>query len=378
MTDTAIAKRQELALIKRDVVDVVANRVQQLIGEGQLQLPENYAVGNALMAWWLALQSCVDKDKRPALSVCTKDSIANATLDMVVQGLDPGKKQCYPVVYGKELVCQRSYFGDEALLRRARPEVAHVWAEPWYAGDDIEWEIKRGRRIVTKHIQKAENVGSLEKIRGGYVVVEDTDGNVLHCEIMTIEQIKKSWEKSKTYDGKRQTFHLEQPEEAVKRTVIRRASKRLINSSNDAYLVRAVERQEHLAAETEMRARVESEANKELLTFPVDTQPQEEEQAPARERAAEPAREPEVVEEEESPSSPTARFLDFIEANDLDASKARRLAAHMRGLGDARQLSNDHCAAILADPRPFLNRYTKEFGAPQKKNEQARLDGPGF
>lgn len=378
MSDTAIAKREQLALIKRDVVDVVSARVEQLVGEGRLQLPENYAVGNALMTWWLALQSCEDKDHKPALQVCTKDSIANATLDMVVQGLDPGKKQCYPVVYGKELVCQRSYFGDEALLRRARPEVAHIWAEPWYEGDQIEWEIKRGRRIVTKHVQKAENLGDLKKIRGGYVVVEDSDGNVLHCEIMTIEQIKRSWDKSKTY-GKGKTFHTEQPEEAVKRTVIRRASKRLINASNDAYLVRAVERQEHLAAESEMRAKVEEGANKELLSFPAEVQ----QTAPAPDSAA--ANEAEVLDDEEGngPSSPFARFLDLIDANELDASKARKLAAKIHSLDDVRKLSNEHCETILQDTGSFLALYESEYRQGEAKKQvastgQARLDGPGF
>lgn len=271
---TAAEKRQDngaapnaIALVKKDVVDVVGARVEELVRNGQLELPEKYAVGSALMSWWLALQSCVDKDKRPALSVCTRDSIANATLDMVVQGLTPAKKQCYPVVYGTTLVCQRSYFGDEAVLRRARPDVAHVWTEVYYEGDTVEWEINRGRRVVGRHLQAEENIGGLDKIRGAYAVIEDSDGEVLHCERMTIDQIKTSWKKSKTY-GKGDTFHKEQPEEACKRTAIRRACKRLINASDDSYLVRAVERSDFASAEAELAEEAEGNANATLVDFP--------------------------------------------------------------------------------------------------------------
>lgn len=43
----------------------------------------------------MTLQSMTDKNRKPALTVCTKDSIANSLLDMVVQALNPVKKQCY-------------------------------------------------------------------------------------------------------------------------------------------------------------------------------------------------------------------------------------------------------------------------------------------
>jgi recombination protein RecT len=38
------------------------------------------------------------------LQACTRDSIANALLDMAVQGLNPAKKQGYFIAYGKQLV----------------------------------------------------------------------------------------------------------------------------------------------------------------------------------------------------------------------------------------------------------------------------------
>ena len=82
-----------LALVKKDVVDVVEKKVQGFVSKGELHLPPNYSVENAMKSAWLILQSTVNKDKRPVLEVCSKDSIANALLDMAVQGLNPAKNK---------------------------------------------------------------------------------------------------------------------------------------------------------------------------------------------------------------------------------------------------------------------------------------------
>ena len=46
--------------------------------------------------------------------------------------------------------------------------------------------------------------------------------------------------------------------------------KRLINSSNDSYLVRAMKRQEHLIVETEMEERIKEEGNQAIIEV-IDT-----------------------------------------------------------------------------------------------------------
>jgi len=366
MSEKPKSQKQDLALMKRDIVDVVAQRVQNLVGAGQLHLPSGYSAQNAIAGWWLKLQSTNDKNGRPALSVCTRDSVANATLDMVIQGLDPGKDQCYPVVYGDKLVCLRSYFGDEALLRRIHPE-ARVYAEPIYKGDELSYEICRGRKMVTKHIQKFENVGNLESIVGAYAVVEPGNGHEPHCEIMTIEQIKKAWSRGQNWPASqgKQSAHTDHPEEFAKKTVIARACKRMINSSNDSYLVRAVEQQAHLVAETEMQERMKEEANQEVIDLPPEN---------VQETREEPQSEtPEP--EQESPSSPAARFADLIDEYDLDASKARKLAASIRKKKDVRSIGNEDFEAILGDAQGFLSSYAKQY---RSAGEQPSLGGPGF
>lgn len=61
------------------------------------------------------------------MEVCSRESIANSLLDMVVQGLSPAKTQCYFIVYGNQLQLNRSYFGTQAVLKRLT-NVKDIWA----------------------------------------------------------------------------------------------------------------------------------------------------------------------------------------------------------------------------------------------------------
>ena len=76
---------------EKNISDGVLARVAELEKTGGLQIPRNYSAANAIKSAWLILQNTVDRDKHPVLTACTKESIANALLDMVIQGLAPGK-----------------------------------------------------------------------------------------------------------------------------------------------------------------------------------------------------------------------------------------------------------------------------------------------
>ena len=95
--------------------DVVNSKLAGLQDEGLVIAP-NYAPANALKSAFFKILKTKDRNKKPALEVCTKDSVANALLEMVTQGLSPAKNQCYFIVYGNELQLQRSYFGTMAVL----------------------------------------------------------------------------------------------------------------------------------------------------------------------------------------------------------------------------------------------------------------------
>jgi len=258
----------ELALIKKDVVDIVGKKVQEFVSKGELHLPPNYSVENAMKSAWLILQNTVDKDKRPVLQVCTKDSIANSLLDMAVQGLNPAKKQGYFIAYGKQLVFQRSYFGTMAVTKRVAG-AKDIFAEVVYKGDEFEYTIHRGNKVITKHVQRIENVDPDNIVAAYCTIVFDDDRQF--TDIMTWQEIQKAWSKSKMNPGKEGSTHKEFAQEMCRKTVINRACKRYLNSSDDgSLLMHHVNRADEVAAEAEVEAEIEENANQELIDIEAD------------------------------------------------------------------------------------------------------------
>ena len=255
-----------LALIKKNVVDVVAARVDDLVSTGELHMPANYSPQNAMKAAWLTLQATEDKNHNPVLEVCSQESIANTLLDMVIQGLSPGtaKKQCYFIAFGKTLTLLRSYFGTEAILKRIYGQETEIFAQVVYEGDKFEYEINLDRVRVTKHVQVLGNIDPA-KIIAAYAVIT-LPNREPSTEIMTMAQIKKAWLQGKANGNS--PAHQGFPDQMSKRTVINRACKGLINSSDDACLIQSIDRQARLAAEEEIKEEVSELANATPIALP--------------------------------------------------------------------------------------------------------------
>ena len=210
---------------QKDIADTVLKRVVELQDKETLSLPKNYNPGNALKSALLIIESLTDKNKRPALEVCTKKSVVNALFDMCIQALSPAKKQCYFIVRGDQLTLSRSYFGTCAALKRLNG-IQDVYAQVIYRDDVFEYEIKNGNILVTKHEQKLSNI-DLNKIIGAYsVILKDGEPR---CEIMTIDQIKTAWSHTTTGGGVQREY----PDQMAKRTVINRGAKMYVNTSDD-------------------------------------------------------------------------------------------------------------------------------------------------
>lgn len=293
-TATAKNKGNALALVKKDVVDVVGKKVQEFVSRGELHLPPNYSVENAMKSAWLILQNTVDKDKRPVLHACTRDSIANALLDMAVQGLNPAKKQGYFIAYGRQLVFQRSYFGTMAVTKRVAG-AKDIFAEVVYKGDEFRYEIRNGNKRVTKHEQSIENVDPDNIVAAYCTIVFDDDRQF--TDIMTWQEIKKAWSKSKMNPEKEGSTHKEFAQEMARKTVINRACKRYLNSSDDgSLLMYHVNRADEIANEAEVEAEIAENANKETIDVEfdvVDEDTSEPETEPEEEAKEEPAAEKE-------------------------------------------------------------------------------------
>lgn len=212
----------------KEMIDSVLFKVNKMEREGNISFPSRYNPGNALRSAWLQIQETKDLNGRPALEVCTKESVANALLNTVIQGLSPAKKQVYYIVYGNQLQAQRSYFGTMAATKRI-PGVVDVWADVVYEGDKFYAQKIRGGWQVIQHESAPENIDP-QKIRYAYAVVELEDEEPF-TEIMTWAQIQQSWAKSRS---KAQTVHKEFPDQMAKRTVINRACKMFFNTSDDS------------------------------------------------------------------------------------------------------------------------------------------------
>jgi recombination protein RecT len=280
--------------LQEETVDQVMAKVKIFTTKGELDLPENYSAGNALKAAWLIMQTTVDKNKKPVLEVCTKASIANCMLNMVIQGLNPNKKQCYFVAYGKILTLMPSYQGQKAVCLRVDPSLLDIFSEVIYQGDEISYKIHLGQRIIVDHIQKFENIDG-SKIIGAYAIAIDRDWKPRRTELMTLDEIKMAWSQSPikpvTDKGhiKADSTHAKFSAEMAKKTVTNRLAKHIIGSSSDENLIKkAALATVDDAAKAQAQAEVDEHANMGDVidvepTKPTEiTNPQVSEKKPAR------------------------------------------------------------------------------------------------
>lgn len=255
------------------VTTKVQGQLEKMKDRG-LSLPANYNAANALNSAWLILQEVQNLDKKPIIAngqltgVVTELSIVNALQDMVIQGLNPAKKQCYFIVYGQKVVCQRSYFGDMAVAQHVRPGIEFYY-DTIHEGEDIAVEKMRTGigmvTVVSKHVQAFPRTD--KPIVGAYCGIVDEKGNDLGADVFDMARIRKSWNMSKN-GGK---VSGEFPSDMALRTVIRHRCKSIINSSNDQTLLESITRQEVEAVDAEVMEEAAEHANAEALPEPSKT-----------------------------------------------------------------------------------------------------------
>lgn len=271
MTETKAVTVQE-----KNVTDKVLNRIKDLEAQGNISFPKSYSYSNALKSAYLMLSEATDKNGKPVLEVCSQASVINALLDMTIQGLSPAKKQCYFIPYGGKLQLSKSYLGNIAATKRLKG-VKDVFANVIYEDDDFEYQfdLEIGVKKITKHEQKIENI-SLNKIKGAYaIVIRENEPN--YVEVMTIEQIRNAWNQgyAKGNSGAHKNF----TDEMAKKTVINRACKNFVCTSDDSdLLIDSINRTNEYEPEdiiettkVEVKEEIKEEANKEFVD--VEVQP---------------------------------------------------------------------------------------------------------
>lgn len=219
---------------QKSITDVVLGRVNALKDNKELITPPNYSPENALKSAYLKLLETKDKNKKNALEVCTTHSISNALLDMVIQGLSPAKNQCYFVVYGNQLQLMKSYLGTIAVAKRLNG-IKDVKAHCIYEGDEFElgYDYKTGNISIEKFKPNFDKM-DFAKMRGAFAVITGENG-VIHTEAMNMTQIENAW--TQRFSGKLTDTHIKFKDEMAKKTVINRACKRYVNTSDDSDLL---------------------------------------------------------------------------------------------------------------------------------------------
>ncbi|WP_425540006.1 recombinase RecT [Microaceticoccus formicicus] len=254
---TNIVKAEDKFITEKSMTDVVHNRIISLQSQNAIDMPTNYSFSNALKSAYLILseQKMTDK-KTPVLQGCSQESVANALLDMVVQGLNPSKNQCYFIPYGNQLTLQRSYLGTIALTKRL-PGVTDVKGYAIYQADKLElgFDFVTGKTTVKEFIPSTDRDPTKLKGALGLIIGEK---DILHVEYMDINQIKAAWYQGsmKGNSGAHKNFS----DQMAIKTVINRACKTYVNTADDSDKIAPLMSKSIEVVDNEMQQEIEENA----------------------------------------------------------------------------------------------------------------------
>lgn len=250
-----------VAQVKNDISTQVLSKIDAFQQSGELTLPKDYNVENALKSAYIILSD----PKNNILAKCDKSSVAEALLKMVVYGVSPIKKQCYFIPYGEKLECSISYAGNIAIAKRYG-KLNSIKGNAVFKGDTFEFEIdsSTGRRRIIKHLQTIESIGTNDVV-GAYAAYELTDGTT-DVEVMNIKQIQMSWGQGGSKGNS--PAHRNFADQMAIKTAINRACKLLISSSDDSILYDPLEDEKIIdVTNANVQHEIKSNANKESLDF---------------------------------------------------------------------------------------------------------------
>ena len=257
------------------ITDLVLQSVVKMTKNNGLVLPNGYNPSNALKAAYIKLAE-------NNLLKTDQTALAQALLNMCIQGLNPAKNQCYFINYGGKVNLMRSYFGDRTACLASKL-IKDIQANIIYEGDEVELNYDEGYLRVI-HKTSWENMNNA--IKGAYAFAVLPDGSKLY-DIMTLERIKKSWAMSKNNANNK--FQSTFSDDACKRTVIRHLVKNIFNQStednptidsycqttNDEYDDNIIPNKEYKEDNTEA-VRASQEASNDSQVPPMEEEPQKE------------------------------------------------------------------------------------------------------
>lgn len=250
------------ALTEKEVVSEAIAFAQTGFGGMPVTLPKGYDISRAVKNFCFALPNVKNIEK------ATKESIMQAAHDYITQGLDVAKHQCGLIVYGDRLTVQREYFGAVNQAMRLNPDVKEIsHGAVIREGEDVAIDYTENGRLIITH--KPDFKCWTKSIVGAYAVVTYRDGST-DAELMTIDEIKAAWAKSKNGNE----VHKQFPAEMCKKTVLNRLCKKLINKSDDAAIIDDIDARQSLDFEPVDISAVEEYAEPEFEQTPANIEPQ--------------------------------------------------------------------------------------------------------
>ena len=255
-TTTQQATTQSVELVKKDISAQVLAKVDTFQKSGELRIPKDYSPENALKSAYLVLTD----PRSNLLAKCTKESVANALLKMVVWGLSPLKKQCDFIPYGDKLECTPEYTGNIVLAKRYG-NLKWIKANAIFEKDEFEFHVdaETGCKKIVKHIQSLESIGS-KNLKGAYAIYQLEDGTT-DVEVMSMVQIRDAWNQGAMKGNS--PAHKNFPDQMAMKTVINRACKLLIRGSDDSVLYSGDENDDLNPVQRE----IDQNANVEEISF---------------------------------------------------------------------------------------------------------------
>lgn len=210
------------------VEEMALNKIREY-QEAGMQLPAGFNPANSLKKARFMLND-MKVNGVPVLECCSQTSILQCLLDSCAKGLDFSELQVYFIPRAGQMTIMESVYGRIVRAKRAsknyKPIVQYVHeSDVFEFGTDLE----TGRTVIKKHETCLENLD--KPIIAAYTYVTDNDGDT-EVFIMTKREWMTSWKKSSNGGSVAKEFE----RDMIYRTIIKKATKSLVNSNSNNFV----------------------------------------------------------------------------------------------------------------------------------------------
>lgn len=223
-----MAEKTKTNLPVPKVEEMALNKIREYQEAGMV-LPAGFNPANSLKKARFMLND-MKVNGVPVLECCSQTSILQCLLDSCAKGLDFSELQAYFIPRAGQMTLMESVYGRIVRAKRAsknyKPIVQYV-----HEGDDFSFgpDLATGNTVIKKHETSLENLD--KPIVAAYTYVTDNDGNT-EVFIMTKREWMTSWKKSSNGGAVAKEFE----RDMIYRTIIKKATKSLVNSNSNNFI----------------------------------------------------------------------------------------------------------------------------------------------